>query len=113
MHYTWKNIKKSYKNNKFKTSAQISNEEFELTDASCSISDIQGYLEYILKNQGYKINDNNNNNNDNNNNTSIRTFSNKIKNSFPYKIKAGYYPELLTPETMELLESTESNIKKS
>ena len=32
IYYTWKNIKKSYKNNKFKISAPTWNEEFELTD---------------------------------------------------------------------------------
>ena len=45
----WKNIKKSYKNNKFKISATTWNEDFELTDGSYSISDIQDYFEYILK----------------------------------------------------------------
>ena len=44
-----KNIKKSYKNNKFKISAPTWNEEFELPDGSYSISDIQDYFEYILK----------------------------------------------------------------
>ena len=39
-HYTWKNIKKSYKKNKFKISAPEQNEEFELPDGSYSISDI-------------------------------------------------------------------------
>ena len=48
-YYTWKNIKRSYKNNKCKISAPIWNEEFELRDGSCSISDIQDYFEYILK----------------------------------------------------------------
>ena len=43
----------------------------------------------------------------------IIIFSNKIENSITFKIKAGYYPQLLTPETMELLESTESKIKKA
>ena len=32
IYYTWKNIKKSYKNNKFKTSAPTWYEEFELPD---------------------------------------------------------------------------------
>ena len=41
--------KKSYKNNKFKTSAPTENEVFELSDESYSISDIQDYFEYILK----------------------------------------------------------------
>ena len=30
IYYTWKNIKKSYKNNKFKISAPAQNEQFEL-----------------------------------------------------------------------------------
>ena len=47
IYYTWKNIKKSYKNNKFKISAPTWNEEFELPDGSCSVSDIQDYFDYI------------------------------------------------------------------
>ena len=34
---TWKNIKKSYKNNQFKISAPSQNEEFELPDGSYSV----------------------------------------------------------------------------
>ena len=49
IYYTWKNIKKSYKKNKFKISALTWNEEFELPDGSYSVSDIQDYFEYILK----------------------------------------------------------------
>ena len=41
IYYTWKNIKSSYNNNKFKISAQTSSEEFELPDESYSISDIK------------------------------------------------------------------------
>ena len=41
IYYTWKNIKRTYKNNKFKISAPIWNEEFELADGSYSVSDIQ------------------------------------------------------------------------
>ena len=37
---TWKNIKKSYKNNKFNISAPTWDEEFELPDGSYCISDI-------------------------------------------------------------------------
>ena len=44
-----KNIKKPYKNNKFEISAKTWNEEFELSDGSYSVSDIQNYFEYILK----------------------------------------------------------------
>ena len=34
IYYTWKNIKKSYKNNKFKIPGPTWNEEFELPDES-------------------------------------------------------------------------------
>ena len=47
---TWKNIKSSYNNNKFKISSSTWSDEFELPDGSYSISDIQDYFEYILKN---------------------------------------------------------------
>ena len=45
-----KNIKKPYKNNKFEISALTWNEEIKLLDGSFSVSDIQVYFEYILKN---------------------------------------------------------------
>ena len=47
---TWKNIKNSYENNKFKISALTWNEGFELPDGSYSVSGIQDYCEYIFKN---------------------------------------------------------------
>ena len=50
IYYTWKNIKSSYNNNKFKISAPTWNDEFELPDESYSVSDIQDYFEDILKN---------------------------------------------------------------
>ena len=53
-YYTWKNIEKPYKNNKFKISAQTWNEKFELPDGSYSVLDIQDYFEYILKKHGQK-----------------------------------------------------------
>ena len=46
-YYTWKNIKKSYKNNKFKISAPTWNEKFDLPDGSYSVLDIQDYFEYL------------------------------------------------------------------
>ena len=49
IYYIWKNIKQSYKNNKFKISAPTSNEDFELPDGSYLVSDIQDYFEYIFK----------------------------------------------------------------
>ena len=53
--YTWKNIKSSYNNNKFKVSAPTWNDKFELPDGSYSVSDIQDYFEYILKKHGENI----------------------------------------------------------
>ena len=49
IYYTWRNIKSSYNNNKFKISAPTWNDDFELPDGSYSVSDIQDYLEYIFK----------------------------------------------------------------
>ena len=47
IYYTWKNIKSCYNNNKFKISAPTWNDNFELSDGTYSVSDIQGYFEYI------------------------------------------------------------------
>ena len=49
IYYTSKNIKKLFKNNKFKISAPAWNEEFELPDGSYSVSDTQNYFEYIFR----------------------------------------------------------------
>ena len=43
-------------------------------------------------------------------NPSIKIYVNKIENRITINIKNGYYLELLTPETMKLLGSTESKI---
>ena len=45
IYYTWKNIKSSYNNNKFKISAPTWSEEFELPDGSYSVSDVLNYFE--------------------------------------------------------------------
>ena len=47
IYYTWKNIKISYNNNKFKISAPTWNGKFELPDGSYFISHIQDYFKYI------------------------------------------------------------------
>ena len=99
---TWKNIKRSYNNNKFKISAPTWNEEFELPDGSYSISDIQDYCEYILKKHSESVD-----------NPPIRIYVNQIKNRITFKTKSGYYLELLTPKTMKLLGSAESKITKN
>ena len=101
IYYTWKNIKSSYNNNKFKISAPSWSDEFELPDGSYLISAIQDYFKHILKNH-----------NENVDNLSIKTYVNKIENRITFKIKNEYYLELLTRETMKLLGSTESKITK-
>ena len=40
----------------------------------------------------------------------VQIYVNKIENRITFKIKDGYSLELLTPETMKLLESTENKI---
>ena len=101
IYYTWKNIKSSYNNNKFKISAPTWSEEFELPDGSYSVSDIQDYFEYILKKHSESVG-----------NPSIRIYVNKIENRITFKIKNGYYLELLTSETMKLPGSAENKINK-
>ena len=101
IYYTWKNIKKFYQKSKFKISAPTWNEEFELPDGSYSISDVQDYFKYILKKHEEKTVD-----------PSIRIYPNKIENRITIKIKTGYCLEFLTPETIKLLGSNKSNIKK-
>ena len=101
IYYTWKNVKSSYNNNKFKISAPTWSEDFKLPDGSYSVSDIQDYFEYILKKHSESVD-----------NPSIRTYVNRIENRITFKIKNGYFLELLMPETMKLLGSTESKITK-
>ena len=42
-------------------------------------------------------------------NPPIKIYINKIENRITFKIKTGYYLKLLTPETMDLLRSTEND----
>ena len=79
IYYTWKNIKSSYNNNKFKISAPTWNDKFELPDGSYSVSDIQDYFEYILEKHGENIDE-----------PSVQMYINKIENRVTFKIKKGY-----------------------
>ena len=102
IYYTWKNMKKSYKSNTFKTSGAIWNKEFELLDWSYYFLGIQNYFEYIAKKHGEKRV-----------NPSIRIYINKIGNRITFKIKSGCYHDLLSPGTMKLHGSTKSKITKA
>ena len=101
VYYTLKNLKSSCYDNKFKISAPTWNDEFELPDESYSVSDIQDYFEYILKQHGDDIDK-----------PSVQIYVDKIENRFTFKIKNGYSLEFLTPETMKLLGSTKNKITK-
>ena len=101
IYYTWKNIKSSYNNNKFKISAPTWNDKFELPDGSYSVSDIQDYFEYILKKHGENID-----------NPSVKIYVNKIENRITFRIKNGYSLEFLITETMKLLGRTGNKITK-
>ena len=71
--------KKSYKNNKFKTSAPTWNEEFELSGGLYSVSDIQDLFEYIIKNHQIVTYD-----------SPIRIYVNKIENRITFKISRSF-----------------------
>ena len=86
--------KNSCKNSKLKISARTWSEEFQLFDGSYSVSDIQDYFEYILK-QHEIVTDN----------PSIMIYVNKIENRITFKLKTWYHLELLTPETMNYLKA--------
>ena len=49
IYYTWRNIKTSYNSNKFKISAPTWNDEFELSDGSYSVSNIQRLFQIRFK----------------------------------------------------------------
>ena len=101
IYYTWRNIKNSYNNNKFKISAPTWNDKFELPDGSYSVSDIQDYFKYILKEHR-----------ENTNKPSVQIYVKKTENRVTFKIKDGNTLQLLTSETMKLLGSTKSKISK-
>ena len=84
----------------FLISAPTWNDKCELPGGSYSISDIQDCFEYIKNMEGKT------------DNHPIRIHVNKIENRMVFRIKRGYYLELLTAETIKLLRSTKSNITK-
>ena len=95
IYYTWKNVKSTHNNNKFKISAPVWNERFVLPDGSYNISEIQDYIEYIIK-KHETIGET----------APILIYANNITNRIIFKIKTGYKLESLSKETMKLLGST-------
>ena len=101
IYYIWKNIKSEYNNNKFKIFAPAWDDNFDLPDGSYSIADIQNYFEFIIKKCETLTE-----------NPPVQIYPNKIKSRIVFKIKTGYKLELLTSETMRLLESTKKDVGK-
>ena len=99
IYYTWKNVKSTYNNNKFKISAPTWNEIFDLPDGLYNISEIQDYIEYIIK-KHETIGEN----------APILIYANTINNRIVFKIKSGYKLELLSKEIMKLIGSTKDII---
>ena len=102
IYHTWKNIRKQYKNNKLKIIAPTWNDEFELPDGSYSVSDIQDYIEFIIKKHETLTTI-----------PPIHVYINRINNRLVFKIKDGYKLELQTPETMKVFGSTKKLIGKT
>ena len=98
IYYTWKNVKSTYNNIKFKISAPTWNETFDLPDGLYNISEIQEYIEYIIK-KHEAIGEN----------APILIYANTINNRIVFKIKSRYKLELLSKETMKLLGSTKDD----
>ena len=101
IYYTWENIKSEYNNNKFKVSAPTWYDTFDLPDGSYSIAHIQDYFEFIIKKHETLTE-----------NPPVQIYVNKIKSRIFLKMKTGYKLELLTPETMKLLEAQKKMLIK-
>ena len=86
---------------KFKLSTLTCNETFDSPDRSYCASIIQDYFEYILTKHGEETND-----------PSIRIYVNKTENGITFRIKKGYYPEILTSETKKFLGSARNEMTK-
>ena len=69
-----------------------------MPDSFYSVSDIQDYIEYIIKKHETLTTI-----------PPIHANINRINNRFVFKIKDGYKLELQTPETMKLFDSTKKN----
>ena len=74
------NYKKIMPKQKIQISGPIWDKEFELSDGSYSISDIQNCFEYINKNDETLTD-----------NLPIQIYVNRIENRIIFKIKTGYY----------------------
>ena len=98
IYYTWKNVRKKYKNNKLKIIAPTWNDELEFPDGSYSVSDIEDWIKFIIKKHGTLTTI-----------PLIHVYINRINNRLVFKIKDGYNLEL---QTLKLFGSTKKLIDK-
>ena len=98
IYYTWKNVRKKYKNNKLKIIAPTWNDELEFPDGSYSVSDIEDWIKFIIKKHGTLTTI-----------PPIHVYINRINNRLVFKIKDGYNLEL---QTLKLFGSTKKLIDK-
>ena len=100
IYYIWKKIKNSYKNNKFQNFS--SNMTWRIWVTWWIILYIRYYRLFWIhfkKHEEKTVN------------PLIMIYINKVENRITFKIRTGYYLKLLTPETMQLLGSTNKNGK--
>ena len=76
MSWTWKNIISPYSNKKLKISVPTWNNEFDLPGGSYSISGIQDYFEFIIKNHEALTE-----------NQPIQIYTSKIRDRIVFKVK--------------------------
>ena len=74
--FTCKNIKSEYKNNTLKITSPTWSEEFDISDHSYSVADIQDYFEYIIKNHETITDES----------STIKVYANKTKNRIAFKV---------------------------
>ena len=72
-----------------------------MPDVSYSVADIQDYFGFIIKKQETITE-----------NPPVQIYLSKIKNRIVFKIKTGYKLELLSPEMMKLLGSTNKDLDR-
>ena len=78
------------------------NDDFELPEGSYPVSDIQDYIEYIIKKQETLPT-----------NSCIHICISRINNKLVFKVKDRHTLELQTPETMKLFGGTKKLIDKT
>ena len=97
IYYTWKNMKSEYRNNKFKISAPTWNDAWWFL-----FNFWHSRLLWIYYQNTLNLTEN----------PPVQIYMNRTKNRIVFKITTGYKLEILTPETMKLLGSTNEDVDK-